>query len=253
MSVMPLSFTWPSGPIARCLALATAVAAASAFAETHTLLLHFQDRPPYSSQGADGRVRGLVADPAAAALQRAGIGFQWKLTPSQRQLSLIQGRMGRHCGIGWFRTAERAEQGRFSAPLYQDLPLAALVREDAWPAVTATAAALLGSGRLRLLIKDGYSYGPHLDPLIAGASRPPVRTHVDPAQMSRMLRSDRADWMIVAPEEADVLSAPGLRRLLLTDAPAGPTRHLYCSTEVPEAWMLRINEALAAVIDPARR
>lgn len=240
--------------MALCVALTTALAATTTAAETGTLTLHFQERPPYSSQQADGRVRGLVADPAAAALQRAGIGFQWTLTPSQRQLSLIQEGAGLHCGIGWFRTAERATRGRFSRPLYQDEPLAALVRDDALSAAAAAASALLADRRLRLLVKDGYSYGPELDALIARAPDAPMRTHVDPAQMSQMLRSGRADWMIVAPEEAAVLGGPGLHRLTLTDAPAGPTRHLYCGKAVPAAWMARIDDALGSgAADPSRR
>ena len=108
-----------------------------------------------------------------------------------------------------------------------------------------------------MLVKDGYSYGPQLDALIASAPVPPLRTHVDPvqmAQMAQMLRSGRADWMIVAPEEAAVLGGPGLHLLRLSDAHAGPTRHLYCSNAVPAAWLARIDEALlAAAHDPARR
>jgi polar amino acid transport system substrate-binding protein len=215
-------------------------------AQAQTLTLHYQERPPYSETGADGGVHGLVADPAAAALERAGIAFQWALTPSQRQLALVQSGRGLQCGVGWYRTAERAALGRYSAPLYQDRPLAALVRAGAVVDATLPASALLADPALRLLVKDGYSYGPQLDRLIAGAARPPLRTTVEPVQMSRMLRSGRADWMIVSPEEAEVLQRVGQRVLPLADAPEGPTRHLYCSADVPAAWLARIDAALAA-------
>ena len=36
--------------------------------------------------------------------------------------------------------------------------------------------------------------------------------------MARMLASERADWMIVAPEEAQSLAASGLRQVALSDA-----------------------------------
>lgn len=228
-----------------------AAAPAPAQAQAPTLTLHYQDRPPYSQTDADGAVRGLVADPAARALGRAGIAFRWARTPSQRQLALIQAPSGGlHCGVGWFRSAERAELGRFSATLYRDRPLAALMRESSWPRAVASAADLLGASTLRLLVKEGYSYGARLDALIATVARPPIRTSADPAQMSRMLASGRADWMIVAPEEAEVLMQPGLLLRTLGDEPQGPTRHLYCNHDVPAAWIERIDQALAREASP---
>ena len=221
-----------------------AVALATQVAGAQTLTLHYQERPPYSSARPDGGVDGLVATPAAAALQRAGIDFRWTLTPSQRQLALIQSGQGLHCGIGWFRSDERAARGRFSAPLYRDQPLGAIVREEFAPSAPVRVADWLADPRLRLLIKEGYSYGEVVDRLIAGAVAAPARTSVDPLQMGRMRRSGRADWMIVAPEEAAVLGGAGLRLVTFSDVPVGPARHLYCSTDVPSAWLARIDRAL---------
>jgi hypothetical protein len=215
-------------------------------AGAQTLTLHYQERPPYSATRADGGVEGLVADPASQALQQAGIPFQWTLTPSQRQIALIQSGSGLHCGVGWFKTNERAQRGQFSAMLYQDQALAALARVDTLPATAASAHALLQDRHLRLLVKDGYSYGASFDRLIAQATRAPLRTNVDPPQMSRMLDSGRADWMIVAPEEAAVLARRGLHLVRLSDASDGPARYLYCSADVPAAWMAGIDKALAA-------
>lgn len=230
----------------RRLLLILSMSAVSAAHAEPPVTLHYQERPPYSASGPDGQVTGLVAEPAARALRAAGIAFAWALTPNQRQLALIQGEAtGLHCGVGWFRNAGREALGRFSAPLYRDSPLAALVREDAWRESSATATALLAAPQMRLLVKDGYSYGPRLDALIAAAAHLPQRTSVEPAQMARMLLSGRADWMLVAPEEASLLTAPQLRLVLLTDEPKGQTRHLYCSRAVPAAWIARIDRALA--------
>lgn len=191
------------------------LACAPVLTAAQTLVLHYQERPPYSQVQPDGQVRGLVADPAVRALQQAGIPFVWARTPSQRQLALIQTEgAGLHCGIGWFRTAQRAALGRFSAALYRDPPLAALVRSAAWPAASASATTLLAERQLRLLIKDGYSYGPRLDRLIAA--------------------------------EAQSLAAAGLRQVSLSDEPEGPTRHLYCNLGVPAAWLESLDGALAA-------
>ena len=70
--------------------------------------------------------------------------------------------------------------------------------------------------------------------------------------MLRMLLAGRAGWMIVTPEEAQVLrqeagaAAAGLRMVAFTDISAGETRHLYCNRAVPDAWLARIDQALAA-------
>ena len=216
------------------------------------LTLHYQERPPYSTLEADGRVSGLVATPAARALERAGIAYRWERTPAQRQLALIQQGDGLHCGVGWFRNAEREAAGRFNAqPLYRDRPFAAVVRDGApWPADDRAADALARS-TLRLLAKDGFSYGPVLDGLIAGASAAVRRTSAEPDAMARMIAAGRADWMIASPEEAPALLARvpdggrGLRLVHLSDVPMGEARHLYCNRAVPDAWLARVDAALA--------
>ena len=228
--------------IRACLgALLLALAAPALPAQT--LTLHYQERPPYSSSSAHG-VAGLVATPAVAALKRAGIDYRLAVTPSQRQLALIQSGHGLHCGVGWFWTPERAALGKFSGALYRDQPFGALVRAAAALPAQVSAASLLSNDRLRLLVKDGYSYGRTLDALIGQQPARVERTSVDPPQMSQMLRSGRADWMIVAPAEAAVLQGADLRLLVLDDVPDGEDRHLYCSRDVPDAWMARIDAAL---------
>ena len=232
------------------LLVATLAGGAAARAAAQTLTLHYQERPPYSS-AAGGAVDGLVATPVATALAHAGIGFTWALTPSQRQLALIQSGTGLHCGVGWFRNAEREARGRFSIALYQDQPFGALARAEAGLPAQTSAQSLLADRRFRLLIKDGYSYGPQLDTLIERVRPRVVRTSVEPPQMARMLRSGRADWMIVAPEEAASLAAGELVLVALAGMPPGPTRHLYCSRDLPDAWLARIDAALASVAPTA--
>lgn len=231
---------------ARCLGrLMLAAGACTAVpAAADMLTLHYQERPPYSTLADGGTVNGLVATPAARALAAAGIAFSWALTPSQRQLALIQGGRGLHCGVGWFRTAERAARGWYSRALYRDRPSAIVVREGTPLPEPVRAEALMADLRLRLLVKEGYSYGSVLDPLIARLRPRTVSTSAEPALMAQMLRSDRADWMIVAPEEAAMMATDGLRLVALAGQPDGPTRHLYCSRDLPAAWQAGIDAAL---------
>ncbi|MBN8494696.1 MAG: transporter substrate-binding domain-containing protein [Burkholderiales bacterium] len=222
-------------------------------AQAQSLTLHYQERPPYSYTQPDGAVAGLVAAPAAQALAQAQLPFAWARTPSQRQLALIQEGEGLHCGIGWFRNAERASRGKFSKALYRDRPFEALARADSplRPGLTAAQAMALAGDSL--LVKEGYSYGAQFDRLILLQQPAPLSTSVEPAQMLRMLLAGRAGWMIVAPEEARQLrqeagpAAAGLRAVALADMAQGETRHLYCNRAVPDVWVQRIDQALVAL------
>lgn len=236
-----LARRWRAGLSA---AVAMMLAAITAPAGAQLLTLHYQERPPYSSAGADGQVRGLVATPAARALAAAGIRFVWAETPGQRQLALIQSGRGLHCGLGWFRNDERAAQGRFSRALYRDRGFVALARRDAGLPPSIAAPELLADRRLRLLVKEGYSYGAELDALIERLLPTRVRTSVEPLQLLRMLRSGRADWTIATAEDAALHVDAMLVAVTLKGLAGGPTRHLYCSGELPDDWLARIDAAL---------
>jgi polar amino acid transport system substrate-binding protein len=240
---------------AGCLAWAAAPAIGQVpvAAPPAVLTLHYQERPPYSLTGPDGHVHGLLAAPAIRACQKAQLSCAWARTPGQRQLALIQTGQGWDCGLGWYRNADREALGRFSAPLYQDRPYMALARRGTpWEAQRGLAG-LMADPALPLLVKEGYSYGPLLDGLIAQHAGQVRRTSAEAQQMARMLEAGRAGWMIVAPEEAEVLLAdpgaagasPQLQLHPLPGVPAGQTRHLYCNKAVPEAVIERVNRALA--------
>jgi polar amino acid transport system substrate-binding protein len=230
-----------------------AIAQVAVPAPAAVLTLHYQERPPYSQSGPDGHVHGLLAVPATRACQKAQLSCAWTRTPGQRQLALIQTGQGWDCGLGWYRNPEREALGRFSAPLYQDRPFMALARRGtAWEAQRGLTG-LLSDAALPLLVKEGYSYGPLLDGLIALHAGQVRRTSAESQQMVRMVEAGRAGWMIVAPEEAEVLLAdpgaagapPQLKLHPLPGVPAGQTRHLYCNKAVPEAVVERLNRALA--------
>jgi hypothetical protein len=124
---------------------------------------------------------------------------------------------------------------------------APLVRQQA--ALSAKPpAALLAVPRPRLRGQAGYPYGQMLATLIAGAppDAMPVPTSGAPQQINQRLCSRRADGMTVAPEEAAVLEGPGLRLVPLPDVPEGSSRHVFCSLDVPAAWMARIDRAIGS-------
>lgn len=236
-----------------CAGLATSAAAQVVGTPGQPLRLLFQERPPYTESLPGGGARGLVATPAEQALTRAGIAFRWEPTPSQRQLVQIQTGQTPDCGLGWFRNPEREKLGKFSRPLYRDQAIGALVRADTAITSGGSAQALLADKRWRLLTKEGFSYGAQVDGWLATLDVNRVNTGAEPAQLVLMLLGGRADWMFIAPEEAQPLldSQPGqLRLVAFQDVGPGQSRHLYCSRHVPDSVMAAIDQALGRMGTP---
>lgn len=225
----------------------------STASELPSVTLHYQERPPYYQTRPDGGVQGLVVDSLLRALVRASLPYRLVLTPSQRQLLLIEGGQGLDCGIGWFRNPAREAKGRFSAMLYRDQPLGLIARASlGWPEAIGMREALMRSDA-RLLVKQGFSYGSQFDALLAQRTRPPEASSAEVPVLMRMLHADRADWMPVAPEEgqwllglpSDTPIPPSSFQLLrFADAPPGASRHLYCNKAVPTEWLQRLDDAL---------
>ncbi|WP_342131298.1 substrate-binding periplasmic protein [Hydrogenophaga sp. OTU3427] len=212
------------------------------------LRLLYQERPPYTALRPDGTVEGLLATPLNQALQRAGVAHRWEIMPSQRHMLLVQTGDAPVCGVGWFRNPEREALGRFSRPIYRDLPMAGLVRAEVELADGASMAKTLEARRLTLLTKEGFSYGAQIDRWLQTLPVKRVSTGNEPPQLVRMLLAQRAEWMIVAPEEGQLLMAqhpPGSLRLVqFADVGPGLERHLYCNHSVPAELLRRVDEAL---------
>ncbi len=238
---------------ARCRALMALglLAALPWVAAAQPLMLHYQERPPFSSTGPDGQPQGLLIEPLKRALARSGIDHRWLTTPSQRQMALIQHGQGQDCGIGWLYTAEREALGRFSRPIYRNLPFQALVRSDRVIAAAPSAAALLADASQPLLAKEGYSYGVSIDALIQSQPAAVQRTSTESVSMARMVAAGRAGWMLISPEESEPLLASlgtdraALRLVTLAGGEPGSTRHLYCNLQVSAALIARLDRALA--------
>jgi len=217
--------------------------------------LHYQERPPYYQTHGDGP-QGLVIGPLRQALRVSGLPHRFESTPALRQLQLIEQGDALVCGIGWFQNPERAAKGRFSKPLYQDRPMAMLVREQLGWNHPRSMAEALGDVQARLLIKTGYSYGPAFDRLLAARQQPALTITGEMATTVRMLAGDRADWTPMAPEEIEAELASGttgLRMLAFSDAPPGNRRYLYCNKAVPEAWLQKLDAALPSLPEPPKR
>lgn len=213
------------------------------------LVVYYNERPPYLMTAADGGVHGLTADPASAAFFGAGLPVLWMRAPSNRQLALLK-EGGQRCAVGWFRNPERESFAKFSRPIYRDLPLVAIVRDDFILRGGATLEQLLALPGLRVLVKEKYSYGGYVDESLAKARPTRISTTAESVAMMAMIGAYRADLMFLAGEEAGYLlhlaelRDKRLRIMRLLDVPTGERRHIMCSKDVSDDIMRRLDQEI---------
>ena len=224
----------------------------NAFAE-EVILLSYYERAPYAVRLANGEVTGLTAGPAAAAFQRAGIRFQWQSIPAKRQLVQIERANTLECGVGWYKTTERASVGKFTEPIYRDKPTVAVARFNFNP-TERTLAALAANPSVRILIKSGLTYGRDVPGILATAKAKVQVITGEQSALARMVAADRADFVLSPNEEAMLLianvetGASRLKVLKFDDVVAGDTRHIWCSKKVSDDTIAKLNQAIAQAV-----
>jgi len=215
----------------------------------------YMHRPPYYERLPDGRAGGALVEIARMAFERAGVPHEFVEVPARRILRMV--RDGEPvCSVGWFRTPEREAFARFSEPIYQNLPLGALIRRERaslWPE-RPTMRQALESGLVLGLVK-GYRYGPW-EERFRGARRSVAVERIETTQQSlfRMLCRGRVDWMLICPEEAgyQLRVRPRLRSCAVfrrfADAPEGNRRYLMFSRAVPVEVVEAVNRTIRSVV-----
>ena len=214
--------------------------------------LYYFDREPYALTNTQGQATGLCATPAADAFNQAGIAFEWKKMPFKRQLQTIQYNKKKACGIGWFKNPEREKFARFSMPIYQDEPMVTISRKDNNAMMQhRELSRLFEDKNIKILVKDGYSYGMYVDDLMKKKS-PTTMSVVGTSnvQMLQMILSGRADYYFISQEEAEsiILKAgyemSQFRLHRYADMPPGNRRYIACSMQVPAETVDMINREL---------
>lgn len=220
------------------------------------ITIHYHERRPYYVNY-QGEVHGLVADPVKKAFEYADIPATWQETPAKRQLSLIRKNEERSCAVGWFKTPYRESFAQYSLPVYRDNPLIAITRVDNNVfSATEDVEQLFANGNLRLLIKEGYSYGTYIDQLINKLTPWQIATTGDNLSILKMIESHRADYCFMTEEEAhDILLFSGLTKskfktVRLSDVPLGNKRYVICTKKVEPEILDRLNQAISFLTNP---
>lgn len=217
------------------------------------IILHYHDRRPYHLTFKK-TVHGLVADPINKAFESAGIPFSWRETPAKRQLSIIASNKDRSCAAGWFKTEDRLQFAQFSVPIYQDKPIVAITRADTrLKNSSGTLEEVFYNNELLLLVKSGYSYGALIDDLLQKYNPWKISTTVDNRGMLQMILNHRADYTLMAEEEAvDLLFFSGLDKdhfslVSFSDLPLGNQRYVICTSQVEKEIIDKLNKSIKQV------
>jgi polar amino acid transport system substrate-binding protein len=186
-----------------------------------------------------------------AALVKAGLSADWLEMPPARQTEEIKRANEILCGLGWFKRPEREAFALFSAPIYHDQPTVAVTRKvDSRFVDGMSLQDSLGDDSREIIVKTGYSYGATIDAWMAALQPRTEVSSGDNESLLGMVALERADYAIMATEEADDLLATvpelgtSLHAIRLSDAPDGELRYLMCSKATPLDLVARINEGL---------
>jgi polar amino acid transport system substrate-binding protein len=214
------------------------------------IVVYYHERRPYYVT-TPNQVHGLIADRVNWVFKDAGINFIWRKAPAKRQLEIIRNNEQRACAVGWYKTSEREAFGNFTLPIYLDNPTMAIARADNDQIRSGDPLArTLSNHRLRLLRKDGYSYGRFIDDGIKEYAPRDMVTTADNLSMIKMIHTHRADYFFISKEEAeDLILCSGLpakdfRVIGFSDMPHGNKRYLICSPKIEEMMLLQLNRAI---------
>lgn len=216
-----------------------------AFGEA-TVSLAYDIRPPYAVQTPDG-VQGLTATVAKNAFSDLQIPFVWREIPFNRQLYEVKRNQQPVCALGWFKTAEREKYGQFSKAIYQDQPMVAITYATNRKLKSGETLAQVLSTSMVALVKSGYTYGPEIHRLMNQLHPQIESVTLSDWGMLRMITRHRADYLFVAPTEAQrLLELAGAARSLVKvihfkDPPPGNKRYLFCSFKVSPKVMSEVN------------
>jgi len=220
-----------------------------------TLDIYYFEYPPYYHQLENGQPSGIIVDLAHKILASAQVEAKFHFVPAKRILHEIQSDRPA-ASLGWFKTSERQQFANFSLPIYANRPAEVfLLRENEHKfRPYDSLEGLLQSGQFFLGRVQGLSEGPRLDAMLAKYEHKPVQVAADTVRLLQMLESRRFDFMLLPPEEVDVLlhaaqtSKDKFMLRAMNDIPQGNLRHIMYSKAVDQDLVRRIDQAILTEI-----
>ncbi len=210
----------------------------------------YHERIPYMQLTPRG-ITGLTASVVSDAFQLAGVNTVWKEIPPKRQLQRIKSDRPCECALGWFKTPERERYAKYSLPIYQDKPQVALVKSSNYQFTDGqTLPEVLSNPNLKLLVRDGYSYGQFIDEKLRQYHPSTKKVAYDNFKMLELIYYRRYDYFFIAPEEikkliqASAFQYQDFKSISFSDIPHGEKRYLICGMGVPDRILQALNQTL---------
>lgn len=220
-----------------------------------TLDIYYFEYPPYYHQLENGQASGIIVDLARKILASAQVEAKFHFVPAKRILFEIQSDRPA-ASLGWFKTSERQQFANFSLPIYANRPAEVfLLRENELKfRPYDSLEGLLQSGQFFLGRVQGFSEGPRVDAMLAKYEHKTVQVAADTVRLLKMLESRRFDFMLLPPEEVDILlqaaqtSRDKFTLRAMNDIPQGNLRYIMYSKAVGQDLIRRIDQAILTEI-----
>ncbi len=224
-----------------------------AFAEPLNVL--YFEYPPYYHAHPDGQPTGLIVELARKVFATAGVEAQFDFVPAKRILHDIESDQP-VASLGWFKTPEREAFARFSLPIYINRPVGVFfLRENEEKfRPYETLEALMESGVFLIGRVQALSDGEQLDALLDRYPDKIVQVAADSVRLVKMLETGRFDFILIPPEEMDVLlqeaqvAPEDFMLRSMRDIPQGNARHIMYSMSVDETVIRKIDAAIITEI-----
>ncbi len=213
-------------------------------------VLYFE-YPPYYYTNSENQAAGIIVDLARKVFARAGVTAHFTFTPPKRIIHDI--RSGRPvASLGWFKTPDREQFAHFSVPLYVNKPSCILYLSENKNKFRKfeTLEALMKSNAHTLGRIEGFSDGPYVDALLGKYPDRVEEVAADSVRLVNMLKIGRFDYMLMPPEEKDVLLKEAHMQQAdfilqpLRDLPMGNVRYIMFSKSIDETLIQRIDQAI---------
>lgn len=237
----------------RQMALALAIWLSTAAAvSAEPLTFSYFDRPPYYYTSESGDPGGFLFERTRNILQEAGGELNFIASTPYRILYVLRHATVPHCSIGWFKTAERELFAKFSEPIYRNQALLLLTSktlQHKFPARTKLRD-IFSDQQLTIARMGEFTYGRFVDDLLGELTPKSVFFTGNQSALLQAVADQRADYMLVAPEEIEMLARSvglpieELVTIKLADIPVGNLRYLMCSQAVSDETITQLNAAI---------
>jgi len=226
----------------------------AAAGDAASLTVSYFERPPYYFTDTTGTPAGFLYERTRNILEEAGVDADFISSTPYRILYVIQHATVPHCSTGWFKNPERELFAKFSEPIYRDQALVLLTskaqRKQIGAKKSLTLREVFSRRQLAMARMSEFSYGDAVDKLLGELVPKSIFLSGQQSSLLQAVVDQRAAYMLVAPEEIDMLiTSTGMRpkdfvSIQLTDLPAGNLRYLMCNQAVADETLLLLNEAI---------